>query len=218
MPAKLLIKSGDKFGRLVVLKEIKQKNKSRYFLCKCDCGKTTERCIKALIKNSISSCGCYQNEFNIKPRYKQRSDNYPYLKSRLYSIWTDIKKRCNNTNTRAYKWYGAKGVKVCETWENDFINFMNWSIKNNYSDELTIDRINSNGNYSPDNCRWVSMLVQNNNKSSNRLIEFENQQYTMSQLSRLLGVKYTTLVSKLNKGLTVKEIIRWNLEYSQRDQ
>lgn len=102
------IELNSRFGRLVVLSESASINKVRTFNCKCDCGKECLKSIKALRKEGISSCGCYQKEFNNSPRLDKRSENHVHIKTRLYSIWIGMKKRCYNEKSLAYKWYGGK--------------------------------------------------------------------------------------------------------------
>ncbi|MEC4049770.1 hypothetical protein OX284_010055 [Flavobacterium sp. SUN046] len=202
---KIEIIKGSRFGKLTIISECNSTGKSRIFLCKCDCGKETIRTIKALLKKSFSSCGCFQKEFNNSPRYSRRTENHGHLNTRLYSIWSEMKKRCYNKNSRAFKWYGEKGVTICNDWNLRFLNFYNWAINNGYNDNLTIDRIDFNGNYEPNNCRWVDMLCQNNNKSNNRIENYNGKNLTIAQISKITSVGYTTIISRLNRGLTIYE-------------
>ena len=207
MPAKIQIQQGKVFGRLTILKEISAEKGSRVFECLCSCGNTCNKTIKALIKNSISSCGCYQREFNNSPRVNMRSENHHFLNTRLYRIWAGMKKRCYNQNCRAFKWYGAKGISVCEEWTNSFLCFRDWALKNGYNDQLTIDRIDSDKNYSEDNCRWVDMRTQNANKKNNRIVFFQGKNMCVSEVSRISNTPYTTIISRLNKGLSLKKAV-----------
>lgn len=124
--------------------------------------------------------------------------------TRLYNIWHSMKQRCYRKNNKDYERYGGRGIRICSEWLNDFKAFYNWSILNGYADDLTIDRIDTNGNYEPDNCRWVSVKVQNNNRRSCKLIEYNGEVHNLSQWSLLLGINEITLGARLNKGWSVE--------------
>lgn len=204
---KIEVKTNSRFGKLTILEESTSVNKVRTFKCMCDCGNECSKSIKALRKEGISSCGCYQKEFNNSPRLDARSENHIHVKTRLYSIWVGMKKRCYNENSRAFKWYGAKGIVVFENWKISFLNFRKWSLENGYSDNLTIDRLDSDKNYEPSNCRWIPLEDQNRNKKNNRKVIFEGKEICVSEVSRITGKPYTTIILRLNKGLTIKEAL-----------
>ncbi len=109
-----------------------------------------------------------------------------------------MKERCYNPNRNSYCWYGAKGICVCDEWD-DFENFYDWSMNNGYSDELTIDRIDSNGNYCPDNCRWSTDREQANNRSTNRIIEYNGESHTLEEWSRITGIASNTIRMRLDE-------------------
>ena len=111
----------------------------------------------------------------------------------LYSRWLKMKARCNTV-------YKKNGIKICDEWQNDFINFYNWSINNGYKKELTLDRIDNKKNYEPSNCRWVSMKIQSNNRSNNHLITYNNKTLTLSQWCDILKIKSSTLRRRLKVG------------------
>ncbi len=129
---------------------------------------------------------------------KRRSDpSLPYWRCRLYRIWSAMKQRCNNPNTISYKHYGARGISVCEQWE-DYFTFRDWALSHGYRDDLTIDRIDVNGNYCPDNCTWADYRQQANNKTNNRIIEFEGKKMTSRQWDRELGFREGAISDRLN--------------------
>lgn len=130
----------------------------------------------------------------------------PRRKSRLYRIWTNIKIRCYNPNDKGYKNYGARGIIVADIW-HDFNNFEKWSLENGYRDDLSIDRIDVDGNYCPENCRWVDIYTQNNNKRSNVLLEYNGKEYTMSELARFANVPYTTFQERMNAWNDVEKAV-----------
>ena len=109
-----------------------------------------------------------------------------------------MKERCYNPNRNSYCWYGAKGICVCDEWD-DFENFYDWSMDNGYSDELTIDRIDSNGNYCPENCRWLTDREQANNRSTNRIIEYNGESHTLEEWSRITGIASSTIRMRLDE-------------------
>lgn len=127
--------------------------------------------------------------------------------SRLYNIWRSMKQRCTNPKTVNYHNYGGRGIKVCEEWSSHFISFYDWAMKNGYSDTLSIDRINSNGNYEPSNCRWVSCKAQNNNRRSNKFLELDGQNHTIAEWADITGIKLATIWARLNSGWSVKDAL-----------
>lgn len=150
MQKKIEVKNGDKYGFLTIIEEI-EGSKPRKFLVQCDCGKTKIVRLNSLRTGSVKSCGC-------KKGFRHGGSH-----TRLYNIWRGIKKRCRIPNATKYKIYGGKGINVCEEWFNNFGAFQDWAIHNGYKEDLTIDRIDVNGNYEPFNCRWVDYKTQSSN-------------------------------------------------------
>lgn len=157
------IHTGDCFGRLTIIKEVPKRGKFRYFLCRCTCGNEKVIAMGALRKGVTVSCGCYQSEVKHSPKPIKQSENHPYMNTRLYKIWVGMRRRCYKPNNRAYKWYGSRGISICKEWDR-FLNFRLWALENGYNETLTIDRINVNGNYEPDNCRWITIQEQQKNR------------------------------------------------------
>ena len=198
---------GKKFGRLTVIslneekiKEEKGKNnKTRiYYNCLCDCGNTTI-VEKGRLKNgNTKSCGCFHHEV-VSKMFITHGDSRNGKNKRLYSIYKNMKNRCYNKNGQDYNYYGGKGVIICDEWINDYMNFKNWALKNGYSDNLTIDRINVNGNYEPSNCRWVDMKTQMNNTTQNHMITYNGEIKTMAEWSEILDIPYGVIKNAINK-------------------
>lgn len=187
---------GKKFGRLFVLKETEKRSKNGeiYYLCKCDCGNTKEINGTSLRKNRTLSCGCYNKE--IINKAKKRI----YKNKRLYELISSIKQRCYNKNNKAYKNYGGRGIKVCDEWKNDNNKFVEWALNSGYKKGLWIDRINNNGNYEPDNCRWITPKEQQNNKRTNHFLTYDGITHTIKEWSEIKNINYATLMRRVNNN------------------
>jgi len=151
---------GQRFNRLTVIKDTGDRsNDSRIFwLCQCDCGNLTKVRSNNLKSGQVKSCGCLRQEITQSNNIKNQihGDAKKGKIARLYRIWRDMKGRCKYVYDISYKWYGGKGIKVCNEWQISYQAFKNWALASGYNDNLTIDRINSNKDYSPDNCQWLT--------------------------------------------------------------
>lgn len=127
-------------------------------------------------------------------------------KTRLFKIWCGMHERCERQKHNHYMDYGGRGIKVCEEWK-EYIPFAKWARENGYTDKLSIDRINVNGDYEPSNCRWVTDKEQQNNKRNNRMIEYKGKRYTLTQLAEMIGINKTTLRERLNLGWSVDKAV-----------
>lgn len=127
------------------------------------------------------------------------------IKDRLYRIYYQMLRRCYNPNSDNYKYYGGRGIGVCEEWrqEHGVFYFMKWAKENGYKEGLTLDKINNNKDYSPENCRWSTVREQGNNKRSNRYIEYDGETHTLAEWARILKMGYGTLQSRLDRGWSV---------------
>ena len=169
---KALDLEGQKFGRLTAIKKVGNSNGHITWLCECECGKKTIVQATMLKKGRTRSCGCLWveaiSDFNHSERKKEiakiAKTTHGKKGSRIYRIWCAMKSRCTNSNVPCYKYYGGRGITVCDEWKNDFMSFYNWAMSHGYAENLTIDRIDVDGNYEPSNCRWATMKEQNKNK------------------------------------------------------
>ena len=169
-------------------------NHITHWLCECDCGEQKVVSRTNLMSGSTISCGCYNREAAGQRAYVHGCSN-----THLYEIWHGMRQRCSNTNKMYYDRYGGRGIYVCDNW-NDFECFRDWAVTNGYEPGLTIDRINNNDGYYPENCRWVDWYTQHNNKSNNRRITYNGACDTMANWARKLGVNYGTLKYRVNAG------------------
>ena len=135
------------------------------------------------------------------PRYKHGE-----TKTRLFKIWSSMHERCEREKHLHYKSYGGRGISVCLEW-HDYLPFAEWARNNGYSDELTLDRISTNGNNEPSNCRWITMREQQSNKRSNRILEYRGKKYTLTQLAEKSKIKKTTFRERLNRGMSVEDAV-----------
>jgi hypothetical protein len=181
--------SGKRFGSVVAIKRVENEHgtstKQTKWLCVCDCGNEFITTGAALRSGNTKSCGCYRNTHLV---------THGESKTRLYRIWRRIKTTCASSN---YTYYGARGITVCDEWTHSFESFRDWSMANGYRDDLTIDRIDSNGNYEPSNCRWATMKEQSNNTRRNIVIEHKGEEHTLAQWSEILCINYITLYKRI---------------------
>lgn len=215
---RLIDLTGQRFGKLIVIKRVENdKSNSTQWLCKCDCGKLKKVSGRHLKDNSTKSCGCLKSEIIKKHSPQNRSYNLKHNLSntRIYTILESMKQRCYNKKCKSYKNYGGRGIKICNEWleknGEGFMNFYNWAMKNGYQEGLSIDRIDVNGNYEPNNCRWVTMKVQQNNRTNNHIVEFNNQKHTLADWSKILKIDKNILYNRISNR-------NWNIEkaFSQK--
>lgn len=201
--------SGKRFGRLTAIKYIgKSKGKQTLWECKCDCGNIAIVHHQNLKSGHTSSCGCYNSEVA-----SEREKEHGQSGTRLYNIWHDMIYRCYNGNHRSYKDYGGKGIIVCNEWKDDFEAFRNWAIENGYKENLSIDRIDSDKNYCPENCRWATDIQQANNTSRNLIFTVDGYTDTLANLCRKYNIPYTLAHSRIYRNWDIKKALT---EPSQR--
>lgn len=192
---------GYKNNKLTVIKPVYSQNRWLW-LCKCECGNETIVYPYLMRTGKQKSCHCGKSV-----TFREMNTTHGESSTRLYEIWCGIKKRCNNKNNKNYHQYGGKGISVCEKWNNDYISFKDWALSHGYSDGLTIDRIDNNGNYEPDNCRWITIQEQSLNRSSNLLIEIDGETKPLSEWCKQYNLNYSTIYSRYHRGMDLRESI-----------
>ena len=212
--------TGQRFGRLTVIEYYgKAKDGHSIWVCKCDCGNTKNINARSLKTKNTISCGCFHTEIRKnKKGYKCNFYKHGKTNTRLYNIWHSMKSRCCNIKDKNYKYYGGRDIKICNEWLKDFMNFYNWAMENGYKDNLTIDRINNNGNYEPNNCRWVNIKIQSNNRRNNHYITYNGQTHTISEWSNITNIKADTIAKRLNTyNWTIEKTLTYKKNNTMED-
>lgn len=194
---------GKKFTRLtVVTQDTTRPRGNRYWKCLCDCGNTVVARTSDLRSGNTKSCGCYKSS-----NAKNRMTTHGESSTRLYAVWNAMMSRCYNPNTERYGRYGGRGITVCDEWLHKYPAFRDWAVANGYRDGLTIDRINVDGNYCPENCRWITKAEQQKNTSTNRFLTYNGETHTLSDWARIAGISAPTLSKRLKRGWTLEKAL-----------
>lgn len=179
------------------------------WVCRCDCGNVVVVRSCDMQSGNTQSCGCLRQEKSSNAirmlNTKQGANNR--TKRRLYLTWQSMRRRCSDPNHGAYLCYGGRGIKVCLEWENDYWAFERWAMLNGWHEGLTLDRIDNDKGYSPDNCRWATSKVQNNNQRRNVVLEYQGKRQTLTQWAEELGILVTTLYRRYERGWSVERML-----------
>lgn len=188
---------GKVFHRLTVIAEMPKTAGRRRVICNCECGKQINLDPRSLFGGHSKSCGCLQKE-TLRDICAQRR-THGQSRSKEYNTWIHIKKRCTNRNSSKYPIYGGRGIKICDRWLDSFENFFK-DMGKAPSSAHSIDRIDSNGNYEPSNCRWATIREQNLNKRNHRIVIYQKESMPLSEACRLAGVNYGSALYRINAG------------------
>lgn len=195
--------TGQRFGYLIASSfthVIQNGKKLSAWNCKCDCGKEVIVLAGNLYNGKTLSCGCMRGKLISNSKIKHGMHD-----SRIYMIWKGIRGRCYVDSNQAYDNYGGRGIVMCQEWKESFVKFMEWAFQNGYSDTLSIDRIDVNGNYEPENCRWITMHEQSYNKRNSKLIEIDGVTKCLSEWSQITGIDRKTLSGRYERGDKTRE-------------
>lgn len=188
--------TGKRFGRLTVLYRLpNDKHANAVWMCKCDCGNQKPIVGAALRKGVVVSCGCFHHDELIS-----RITTHGQSRTKLFHTWQHMKARCNNPHHKHYKYYGGKGIKVCQEWENDFTIFAEWSNNNGYVEGLTIDRIDPSKGYEPSNCKWATRQEQQSHLSSCLVYEIDGVSHNLSDWCKIYNRPHETVRKRLLNG------------------
>lgn len=198
------IKIGDVFSHWTVIGDFIRDEKSHHkkYLCECDCENKTHKYVDEhnLKKGKSISCGCVTAEVN-----RKRMTKHSGVGTRLFTIWVSMRDRCNNPNNHAYKNYGGRGISICPEWD-EYVVFKEWALSHGYTDELTIDRINVNGNYEPANCRWATTKEQGFNRRNNVRITYNGETHTISEWAEITGIRRQLISARYHNGYPLEDV------------
>ena len=198
--------TGKRFGKLVAIKTIgKNKNGVYLWQCKCDCGNEITASVGNLNNGHTKSCGCLRAD-----RCKTKFTKHGLERTRLYDIWRDMRLRCYDERNISYNRYGGRGITICDEWKEDVKAFYDWAMANGYNDSLTIERIDNDGNYFPENCRWATVKEQANNRRSNVLVTHKGKTQTMKEWANEVGIPYKVVWARTQK-------LGWSVERALTD-
>lgn len=199
---KMIDLTGKRFGRLNVVRRGTNRGRITRWDCVCDCG--NDVCVdgSSLTRGRTKSCGCYRSD--VCKEYPN-GVKHGGKGTRIYVIWSDMKQRCYYAKNINYHNYGGRGIKICDEWLHDFKTFQVWAMANGYADNLTLDRINNDGDYCPENCRWATRAEQDNNTHANRRVTFNGETHTISEWAKITGINYSTLWRRIC-------VLEWDVE------
>lgn len=195
--------SGQKFGRLTALYRLhKYHKKGTYWLCACECGNLVETTLNNLTMGHTKSCGCLNHDNLLK-----RNTTHGKANTKLYDVWLHMKSRCYNVNNKDYKHYGGRGIVVCDEWKDNFQAFYDWCINNGYKDNLTIDRVDVNENYNPNNCRFADRKQQSRNRRNIKLYTINGETHCLSEWCEIYNLKFHTIQARLIRGWSIEKAL-----------
>lgn len=183
---------GKKYGKLTIIGSIKTEKYKHYKVkCKCECGNEKITTLASILNGYTQSCGCI--------KYTNNGVEHK-CRERLYKIRQNMIQRCTNPKVPNYNNYGGRGIKVCKEWEEDYFVFRKWALENGYKENLTLDRIDNNGDYEPSNCRWATVKEQSNNTRRTVIITYNNETHNLSEWSEITGISKKNIYDRYKKG------------------
>ena len=204
--------TGQKFCKLTVVGYAGRYKRESLWECECECGNTVFVLTSKLKKGRKKSCGCSRNQLT-----SESNKTHGHSGERLYRIYILMIRRCENPKAKCYENYGGRGITVCDEWKRNVDSFYKWALSNGYRDDLTIDRIDNNKGYSPDNCRWATKIQQQNNMRTNNYITFNNETHTLSEWSRIVNKNTTTISGRLRRGWSIEDALFKDINIANRN-
>ena len=207
--------TGQKFNRLTAIKFSHIKNCKTYWLFRCDCGNEKYMREDGVTGGSAKSCGCLQKEVlsQLKTNYK-----HGFVRTRVYRIWQAMRRRCYEPQFRDYKNYGGRGISVCQDWRESPEVFCKWALANGYSDNLSIDRIDVDGNYEPNNCRWADSKTQGRNTRTNKYFTINGETRCLIEWCEVYNINYRTVQARLVRGWDIERALTQPIEKRNFDK
>lgn len=197
MPKKFKDLTGKKNGRLTVIESFRNDKKQLFWKCQCECGLETNVIHGNIFNGATKSCGCLRAE---------ASQKHGGTGTKLYARWLSIKDRILNPKNARFESYGGRGIKMCERWLNSFEAFRD-DMGPTYQEGLAIDRIDNDGDYCPENCRWANRFQQQSNMRNSRFLEFNGKRLIISEWARVTGLKRGTIMGRLNRGWPMEMVL-----------
>lgn len=196
--------TGKRFGRLTAIKKVKHAS----WLCKCDCGNEVTLCYSQL--GAVKSCGCLRAD--AKKNFAKQAKKHGEYNTRLYRLYTSVKSRCYYTKHREYHRYGGRGITMCDEWKNSYVAFKEWALTNGYDYSKTgikqsIERIDNNKGYCPENCCFVTSKEQALNRETTYVCEYQGKKYSAFDFANTYGLPYIAVKCRLKKGIEPTDII-----------
>lgn len=203
--------AGKKYNNLTVLSFYDMKDNKARWLCQCDCGNKVIVASVCLRNGNTKSCGCLRHN-------KKYDEKTAKIIKRLQYIFYQMKQRCYDKNNPAYKHYGERGIKICKEWLENINTFEEWAINNGYKHDLTIERINVNGNYEPSNCKWVTKTQQGYNKTNSILCTIKGETKCLSEWCKIYKKDYFLVRSRLKRGIDIEEALTRPIDVKKRNK
>lgn len=201
--------TGQRFGRWTVLYYVgNNKHNQPTWLCRCDCGNVVVTSANGLRRGTTKSCGCRRSDVSRQSK-NHFAPTHGMSRTPEFRVWMSMLDRCQNPQSQPYRHYGGRGIKVCERWQ-DFENFFA-DMGNRPSPKYSLDRIDNDGDYRPDNCRWATMKEQNSNRRSNQNITYNGQTHTIREWTLITGITYNTLWGRIFKS-------HWSIDRALTEQ
>lgn len=204
---------GDVYGHWTVIEPATMKEGVRHVKCRCKCGTERSVLLVNLVKGKSKSCGCLARKLKSE-RIKKHGlawDKDGKMRP-LYGVWLAMKSRCCNVKSKSYPRYGGRGIRVCREWEESYSLFHKWALQSGYNKGLTIERVNNEGNYEPDNCTWADRKTQANNRRTNHVLLYKGKEYALAQLCRKFGLKHSTILGRLSRGWSLEDAVEKPLD------